>query len=388
MADSSWMSSALQWLGAGADTASSISSIATPALEGAALGAAGGALGGSPGIGALLGGAGGAAFGAFGGGSTPDAAPAGTAQVGGAPSSAAAMTAPASVPFASGDVTQGAGADTGWYNPSTGIPAATGGTGGTSYDMNLTGPAAGGTGGGATGGAVGGVSSNPTWTDPGAGAAAPTGGQTWTDPKWSAAATGAPAAAAGGATPPAGGQNSIYTAFQDPTLANITKAVGGNLGPLVSGGGLAAAALKGNTPFPGQTQLSQTADQLATQGKTLSSYLTSGTLPAGVQASLTQAANAAKASIRSQYAQRGMTGSDAEARDLANVDTGVISQGADIATKLLAQGVSESGMSTQLYDTIMRTSMAEDASLGNALTGFAQSLASSGKPITLNITGP
>ena len=378
--DSNWMSSALQWLGAGADTASSISSVATPALEGAALGAAGGAIGGNPGLGALLGGAGGAALGAFGGGALS-----GTAQVGGAPSSAAAMTAPASVPFASGDVTQGA--DTGWYNPSTGIPAATGGAGGTSYDMNLTGPAAGGTSGGATGGAVGGVSSNPTWTDPGAGAAAPTGGQTWTDPKWSAAATGTPAAA-GGATPPAGAQNSIYTAFQDPTLANITKAVGGNLGPLVSGGGLAAAALKGNAPFPGQTQLASTAADLAAQGKTLSSYLTSGTLPAGVQASLTQAANAAKASIRSQYAARGMTGSDAEARDLANVDTGVISQGADIATKLLAQGVSESGMSAQLYDTIMKTSMAEDASLGNALTGFAQSLASSGKPITLNVAVP
>ena len=152
------------------------------------------------------------------------------------------------------------------------------------------------------------------------------------------------------------------------------KDYGSLAGPAVSGGGLLAALMKGNQKMPGEGELRAQAADFAAQGKTLQSYLTSGTLPPGVAQSLHSAGEAAKTSIRSQYAARGMSGSDAEARDLANVDTSIVTQGAGIASDLLSKGVQESGLSAQLYQTIMNAATQEDASLGQAISGFAQSL--------------
>ena len=149
---------------------------------------------------------------------------------------------------------------------------------------------------------------------------------------------------------------------------------------------LGAAALRGNQTMPGQAQISQTAAQLGAQGKTLQDYLTNGTLPPGVATSLHSAGEAAKATIRSQYAARGMTGSDAEQRDLANVDTGLVSQGASIASNLLSQGVQESGLAAQLYSTIMNAATQQDAALGQAISGFASSLVPS-QSVTLKLPG-
>jgi hypothetical protein len=152
------------------------------------------------------------------------------------------------------------------------------------------------------------------------------------------------------------------------------KDYGSVIGPGVSGAGLVANLIKGNQPMPGENALKTQAAQLASQGQTLQSYLTNGTLPPGVATSLHSAGEAAKASIRSQYAARGMTGSDAEARDLANVDTSIVTQGASIASNLLQQGVQESGLSAKLYQTIMDAATQQDAQLGQAISGFAQSL--------------
>ena len=175
-------------------------------------------------------------------------------------------------------------------------------------------------------------------------------------------------------TPDKGVPNSILSAWNDPSSGNIMKAVGNNIGPLISGAGLGAAALRGNQTMPGQNQISATAAQLGAQGQTLQNYLTSGTLPPGVAESLHSAGEAAKASIRSQYAARGMTGSDAEMRDLASVDTGIVTQGASIASNLLSQGIQESNLSAQLYNTIMGAAVQQDAQLGQAISHFASSM--------------
>jgi hypothetical protein len=136
--------------------------------------------------------------------------------------------------------------------------------------------------------------------------------------------------------------------------------------------------------IPGYNQLNSEAQSLAQQGTQLQSYLQTGTLPPGVSQSLQQAATAAQATIRSQYAARGMSGSSAEATDLENVQNQIAGQGAQIAMQLLDTGISESNLSSQLYASIMNANLQQDQLLGNALTTFASAAA---RPtVTLNTT--
>ena len=149
-------------------------------------------------------------------------------------------------------------------------------------------------------------------------------------------------------------------------------------GPVISLGALGVDALmQPKTPSISGTesQLQSEASQLTTQGNQLQSYLQSGTLPPGVQGSLNQAAEAAKAAIRSQYAARGMSGSSAEAQDLANVDQTTATQGAQIATNLLSQGVTEANLGSELYQTILNTSLQQNQQLASAIGNFAASAA-------------
>ena len=127
-----------------------------------------------------------------------------------------------------------------------------------------------------------------------------------------------------------------------------------------------------------QGNLSAAAAQEAAQGQQLQGYLASGTLPPGVQAGLDQAHQAAAATIRSQYASRGQSGSSAEAQDLANLNASVVSQGATIATNLLAQGISESEFSSQIYANLMQSSIEQDQQLSNSIAQFAGALGRGG----------
>lgn len=112
----------------------------------------------------------------------------------------------------------------------------------------------------------------------------------------------------------------------------------------------------------------------ASRGSQLQGYLTSGTLPPGIQAGLTQAHGAAEATIRSQYASRGQSGSSAEAQDLQNLASTTMAQGAQIATQLLSQGISESEFSSQLYEQLMNTSINQDNQLSSSIANFAGAL--------------
>ena len=66
-----------------------------------------------------------------------------------------------------------------------------------------------------------------------------------------------------------------------------------------------------------------------------------------------------------------MSGSSAEATDLANAQQTVNSQGTQIAMQLLQQGVNETNLSSQLYAQIMSANLQNDNQLGNALTTLA-----------------
>lgn len=189
-----------------------------------------------------------------------------------------------------------------------------------------------------------------------------------------------------GASPSAGGSgggNSISAAFKDPSLSTIGTALGNNANWLVPGAALGASALLGNAQPKGSAQVSQQAAQLSAAGQQLQSYITNGTLPPGVQSSINSASETAKAAVRSQYAKSGMSGSSAEAADLAYVETQAISQGTQIALQLLQQGVTDTQLSAQLYSSLMQSAISSDKNLVTALGSMAGSAARS----TIQVTG-
>ena len=146
---------------------------------------------------------------------------------------------------------------------------------------------------------------------------------------------------------------------------------------ILSALGLAANMMKGNQMPKYSGQLSSEAAQLQAQGAQLQGYLTSGTLPPGVGASLSAAHDSVAATIRSQYAARGMSGSSAEMQDLNNLAQTTVTQGAQIASNLLQAGVNEQQFSSQLYQNLMATSMQQDTNMSNAIAGFTNAMANS-----------
>ena len=218
----------------------------------------------------------------------------------------------------------------------------------------------------------------------------------------------------------------------------------GNLGSLASG--LLGQVNTGTLPPAITSAISQeTADaaKLAGDSATMMSYLQTGTLPPAVAAQQKQTELANEASIRSRYASMGLSGSSAEVQDLQNarlaafssaagietqlfntgvteasnaasLDQTIASQTASVTNNLLAQGTAESnavaqmvqaisnqvssittalisaetsaiGLSSDLSLQILKLSMAEDQSLGNAITALA---AATARPtFTLNPVG-
>ena len=145
---------------------------------------------------------------------------------------------------------------------------------------------------------------------------------------------------------------------------------------LLSGAGLLGNLLMGQQQQPKfQNQLSAEAQYMQAQGQQLASYLASGNLPPGVQAQLNSAHEAAIASIRSQHARQGTSGSSMEAQDLQRINEAVVSQGASIATQLLQAGISEQQMAVGIYNNLMNASLAQDQRMSQAISGFTNALA-------------
>ena len=146
----------------------------------------------------------------------------------------------------------------------------------------------------------------------------------------------------------------------------------------LGGLGLASSVLSGDKKNPLTATLEQQAANANAQGQQLSSYLTSGQLPPGVATSLQSAHDAAAATIKSQHASHGTSGSSAEAQDLANLANTTVAQGAQIASSLLSQGISEQNFASQLYGQLLQQSIAQDAALSNSIAQFSGALAGSG----------
>ena len=126
---------------------------------------------------------------------------------------------------------------------------------------------------------------------------------------------------------------------------------------------------QGSAPAAGATNLATSA---VNQGQQLSSFLTNGTLPPGVQANIDQATNAAIQTIKGQYASRGMSGSSSELQDINQVKARAVSQGAQIALQLTQQGLGFEQLGATLYNSLIGQSNSL-LNTGASLTGSAGS---------------
>ena len=180
-----------------------------------------------------------------------------------------------------------------------------------------------------------------------------------------AAGKGAGATAIGNA----GGEG--FSGFGGKAMDYLAK----NPSLLLAGAGLAGNLLMGQQQPKFQPQVNTAAQNMQAQGQQLASYLSSGNLPPGVQAQLNSAHEAAIASVRSQHANRGTSGSSMEAQDLQRINEAVVSQGASIATQLLQAGISEQQMAAGIYNNLMNASLAQDQRMSQAISGFTNALA-------------
>lgn len=304
-------------------------------LAGAGLGAAEGALGGgTPAMGALLGGAGGAAGGALSGG-------AGLGSFFGSNGAATAapgvMGASDAVGSAGADMAlpAGLGSDLGSGVSAAGL-AAPSGVGAATPDLASTGALA--DGGGLTT-AGGGFTSAPL--------------------------TGAGGGGSGGILQSMGLTNGSGM----PTSSALTGGVGAlGLGyNLMHGANLSA--------FPGYNPTVSQAGALQKQGGQLASYLANGTLPPGAQAAIDEATNSAIQGIKAKYASMGLTGSTMELQDINMVKQNAAAQNFNIADQLLQQGVSETGMSSQLYDSILSGNVALNGQVMGSISNLVAAMA-------------
>jgi hypothetical protein len=181
---------------------------------------------------------------------------------------------------------------------------------------------------------------------------------------------------------------SSYLQTPDQLAADASLIASAPSGGLLSGGGkllsnpktditlagMAGNLLMGNKPPAYSGQLLSEAQLLAGQSNQLTSYLTSGALPPGVQDSINQATAAAQAQIRSHYAARGMSGSSAEAQDLQNIAQQASAQGATIAEQLYKQGITDMGLSEQIYAQLMTQAGAQDRQAMQAISSLAGAL--------------
>ena len=191
--------------------------------------------------------------------------------------------------------------------------------------------------------------------------------------------------AASGASGPSLGSQIASSVFGGaPT--DMSNQIGGKvLGAVPSIAPLAYEAIAGTQAPKGSNALLSQSQALQAQGAQMGEYLSSGTLPPGLSTALQSAAESAKATIRSQYAARGESGSSAESQDLSAVDSRMVGQGASMALQLFQQGISEQGMAAQLQEALLNNTIQQDAGFGSAIASFASALAGGGPSLQLKV---
>jgi hypothetical protein len=113
------------------------------------------------------------------------------------------------------------------------------------------------------------------------------------------------------------------------------------------------------------------ANQAQGQSAVLENYLTTGTLPPAIQASLDQATNSAIVNLKASYAQRGMSADPASNSELAagitEIQQNAIINGGSLAATLYGTGVNQEQLASQIYTNLFGTGASGAASAGSAV---------------------
>jgi hypothetical protein len=200
---------------------------------------------------------------------------------------------------------------------------------------------------------------------------APVTGQT------AAVAGQAPGAAVGGAGT---ASPSILSQIGGALSGTTAKTVG----EVVSGLGLAKNLVTAthDNPIKGMGNLQQIARTSATQGQVLQQYLTTGTLPPAIQASVDRATQDAITTVKSKYASMGVApGSTQELAEIANLQQEAVIKGATLADQLYQQGVSQVGMASSIYNELVGTNTELNKQTNSAIGNLASALAGGGKVV-------
>jgi len=195
-------------------------------------------------------------------------------------------------------------------------------------------------------------------------------------------------ATSGGANAAASG-GSFFDKLVSGASTSLTK---NPLGIAIAGGALGYDVLKGNPNSAAENQLNADAQGLQAQGagltangQQLQTYLTNGTLPPGQQAAVTQAVQAAKARIIANAAANGQNTNPAQnsglAQDLAAADQqGLATAGtletqlAQTGTQLISTGLNATGLSSQIYEALVKIDQTNNNQLMTAIASMAAAL--------------
>jgi hypothetical protein len=146
---------------------------------------------------------------------------------------------------------------------------------------------------------------------------------------------------------------------------------------LIGAGGLGMQAFQSSGMPPGGQQLQNMANQFSTQGATLTTDALAGKLPPGAQAQLSQASEASKAKVRSEYARMGLSGSTMETQAMAQADQQMAAQGYQMMQQLLNTGLSEQQAAATMMQHLMTAQTAKQTALTGALGRFGGGLGGS-----------
>jgi uncharacterized protein YdbL (DUF1318 family) len=191
-------------------------------------------------------------------------------------------------------------------------------------------------------------------------------------------------AAMGGAGNPAGSSGLSLDKLISGAESSIAK---NPLGIGLAGAGLGYNILQGQKQSAAVRAMQDQANSQGAVGAQLESYLTQGKLPPGMQTKVDQGTAAAKARAISNAGTSGMSTdpskNSALAEELNSIDLQRQQEIATIGEQLMTQGLSASGLSSQMLTSLAQLDATQTANMSKAISGFAGALSGGPKVIQL-----
>ena len=188
------------------------------------------------------------------------------------------------------------------------------------------------------------------------------------------ALTGGASAATGGAQLASGVGSAAQAGSNLASGGGIGGFLSRNAGwisPALGVAGMVASKPNLSTATQGQQGIAST---LVGIGTPLASSLSTGQLPAGLQAGVTNWQKGAEAAVKSRYAALGLSGSTMETQDLNNLAQQGTAYEGQLLQAITNTGLSALGMASSTYGQVANAQIQQDQALQQALTNFASSI--------------